>query len=571
MNTIQLIFKKDVLRLRWLLVCWVGIIALRCVISSSFFLDNIETQTRMLQSSQWIFSLMVFMLFVLIPLLVHDDSLIGSTAFWMGKPLSRKALLISKTIFILSFFIVLPTTAELLTLAENGITAHYLWLAVPQILSTWGGIALPVFLLASMTQRFNHFAIVLLSIGVVLIIINNILNLPVNSLLSGNYIPDYHNFHYTLGSLEISKLIITNIITIFGSILLITHQYLTGKTRRTILLSILILLIVPVANWHWSWDYLKSYTAYDKDWSHEKNIRYQLHLHKTDPQPQTKIAESTAQSNPFTITIDYYLDIDPAQFLAAKFSEDYQYNRLTKFWNHASSLSSLSLGNNYVETEPYIISLINLFEGYDLIPSVKNTSNSRPNYQHLIDEFTENHTHSLTDWQFKNKMFWQIYRFRITSTIPFKKNAKNTLFAQQYIVKDIKKAPQKAIATILEKDSVLTYDLSATKKIYYHTDYYSKKSEWKEGIYILRNNKTQEIVFPSFDNDPNNKRFNDPGQILQGNIRHIHFLGNDNTPLDEQWLADAELLRVDAIPEGHYQYKLAFDAATAEFIEKNEK
>ncbi|MCB9757083.1 MAG: hypothetical protein H6753_01510 [Candidatus Omnitrophica bacterium] len=564
MNTIQLIFKKDVLRLRWLLVCWVGIIALRCVISSSFFLDNIETQTRMLQSSQWIFSLMVFMLFVLIPLLVHDDSLIGSTAFWMGKPLSRKALLISKTIFILSFFIVLPTTAELLTLAENGITAHYLWLAMPQILSTWGGIALPVFLLASMTKKFSHFAIALFGIGVFCIAASLVEKNAFNFIMShGEQTPD--NYFFFIESINITICIVNAIIVGLSALTLITYQYLTGDTRKTTSLTIMFSIVLIIVNYFWCWDFMKTFSTHDKLLSSPPKTQIQLLLQTTNQQSQPEIVKFANASNPFTVEVNYYLDLAPDQFVVNIFHEHYQIDSTAGLipydWRKESNEN-----NDYVNKEPYLISLINLFKGYHVIPSIEQSSKRKPSYQYTIDG-EESFEYPLAHRQLGARMFWQIYRYQITSTVPFRENAHDKFFSQQFIVKNIEKSTDEITAIILEKQAVLKYDLLATRDIN-NIDDYDSSIQWNNAIYLLRNNQTQEIVFPSFDSDQRNKSVGGPFRILEGRVRYIHFFGNDNAPLNDDWLKDAELIRVDAIAEGRHLYTHGFYAETTELPEE---
>jgi hypothetical protein len=53
--------------------------------------------------------------------LIHEDSLVGTSAFWLTRPISRKSLLLAKGLYILLFLVIIPFSINFILLLHFGI------------------------------------------------------------------------------------------------------------------------------------------------------------------------------------------------------------------------------------------------------------------------------------------------------------------------------------------------------------------------------------------------------------------------------------------------------------------
>src|SRR6202000_1816827 len=68
---------------------------------------------------------------VFVPFIIQEEPLVGTTAFWQTRPLSRLQLLRSKLLFILAVFVLPPLVVKTGVLAANGIAPRDIALAIP--------------------------------------------------------------------------------------------------------------------------------------------------------------------------------------------------------------------------------------------------------------------------------------------------------------------------------------------------------------------------------------------------------------------------------------------------------
>ena len=96
--------KKDIRRMRVYVIIWCAFIAVSTLINFIFDLDNSELRNMKL--------IEIFFTVILMPILIHSEPTIGTTAFWVTRPIDLKKLMTSKLLFILFFFILLPLLPE---------------------------------------------------------------------------------------------------------------------------------------------------------------------------------------------------------------------------------------------------------------------------------------------------------------------------------------------------------------------------------------------------------------------------------------------------------------------------
>jgi len=162
MSLVLHIFKKDLLRLRIPLLVWLAALvfglALNGVNASAVAGDfTMQSTVNVAQSLMAIIQLILLAL--MLPMLMHDEPLSGTTAFWQTRPIGKSDLLKAKIIFLILFLVLLPTLGKLSMLAASHVPAKYLALALPEILLKNLALALVFSTAAVLTRSFVHYAI----------------------------------------------------------------------------------------------------------------------------------------------------------------------------------------------------------------------------------------------------------------------------------------------------------------------------------------------------------------------------------------------------------------------------
>jgi len=154
------VLKKD-LRRTWIpLAVWLVLLALSFVlVGSAAKPGDYEMQEFYVMVSAILPLFQTLMLIVIIPLVIQEDSIVGTTAFWLTLPISRGTMLRSKLLFALVVLVLPPLVAEMIVLAANGASPHYLGLAVPEILIGQLALITVIFVCAALTSSFGRFAI----------------------------------------------------------------------------------------------------------------------------------------------------------------------------------------------------------------------------------------------------------------------------------------------------------------------------------------------------------------------------------------------------------------------------
>lgn len=239
-------FKKDCLSLRWLLFVW-GVLIL---------LQSFLVGTAGLGASDWIGHLAYKMaaavipllqsllVVIMVPLLVHEEPLVGTSAAWLTRPLSRRTLLGSKALFALAVFVIPPLAAELGLLAASGVSPSDMALAGAEILLTQAALVVGAAALASVTPSFARFVVW----AVALIAASMLLGLALGiGQLYGN--PDKL---WRLADPELlrAQKVVGLFLTLLLGTTVVVHQYLTRRTRRSVLVGgggLVLLTAVQVA------------------------------------------------------------------------------------------------------------------------------------------------------------------------------------------------------------------------------------------------------------------------------------------------------------------------------------
>lgn len=187
---------------------------------------------------------------ILVPLLVHADALVGTEAFWLTRPISRRVLLAEKALFVGAFLIVPPLAAELGAMAANGVTRRDLALAVPEIALEHLALVAMVLALAVLTPGFARFALVGGATFALLLFIS----FAIFSIFLLAEDPNESQFVNAFA--DPSAGIVAAIATVVFGVAVVVHQYLTRRTRRSVAFAFAGIVVVVLAAFFWPWPLL---------------------------------------------------------------------------------------------------------------------------------------------------------------------------------------------------------------------------------------------------------------------------------------------------------------------------
>ena len=189
----------------------------------------------------WLLAALDFGLLVLIvSQLVQRDSTVGSTAFWLSRPVSGAILLAGKALFLL-LAVILPTLGlQVLLLLLNGVTPYDAIRSVPQIVVLQLLVLSALMMLACLTANLSRmlFAGIIAAVG--LAIVQYTLRLPIVQ-------------NRWDRSLEDSAAIGFSLFLLAVAVTAVCHQYLTRRTKRSLILASSVFpgMILFVTLWPW--------------------------------------------------------------------------------------------------------------------------------------------------------------------------------------------------------------------------------------------------------------------------------------------------------------------------------
>lgn len=250
MNLVFHQLKKDILRTRLLLGFWLVLVILQFALAGW----TVKPGDALMQSlDQMLNVLLTFfnylLVLVLVPVLVHQEPLVGTTAFWFTRPLARITLLASKAWYVL-LLVALPIAVQSIVFLANGVTLPDVIRAAPELFInelTW---MLIVATLAVLTPNFARFAIV----GATILIIWFLGMIVVQMVLVMRDPIAYTSIPFSLNE---SRGLVGSLITLgFGGTVVLL-QYLTRRMALAIVLAVASVALTVLVQYVWPWDFLK--------------------------------------------------------------------------------------------------------------------------------------------------------------------------------------------------------------------------------------------------------------------------------------------------------------------------
>ena len=257
MNMVMHIVRKDFRHLRFYLAGWFALVILRAAVIGYGPLDSSTWNLN----SFFYFELLAWfpqicLLLVIVSRLVQDDSLVGSTAFWLSRPISSRQLLLCKSLF-LGLTVILPLfVVELLLFAFHGVTARDVLRSIPQILVFELLLVLVLLSVAALTR--NLVRVVLLGLlG------------PIGWIWFYNFSRGHFLKQLDLGdhfgiTLAMSREIVFMLAHLAVAGIVVGHQYLTQRTGKSVTMAVAGILLSGLLTSTWSWDFMESAQRLDR-------------------------------------------------------------------------------------------------------------------------------------------------------------------------------------------------------------------------------------------------------------------------------------------------------------------
>jgi hypothetical protein len=547
------LFKKDLMRLKYLFIAWSLLILAQAALSiggNKIAAEILQFQIFLPFFTKLIGFLQGLMMIVIIPLIIQDDSLVGTTAFWYTRPISRKELLFAKVCMVLAILVMPLLVAELFVLAANGATAWHLLLAVPEVLIGKLAFIVPFVILAASTTRFSRYAfvgIIVFAVLVVLAIVWSVIPMFLPSL--GKYINNIELFKNP--SLAASIDVAEDIYVLLIGSVLIAHQFLTRNTKRTTGYLVVAFLAMTGFTRLWSWDFLKEVSVVQSSSAISEQLSVDFDTQHVIVADEVQYRKKDVRAKSVT-SRQIVKGLPAGQFVILKEMKDVKMKYPDGQTLESRYISAFK--REMFSSEKFMTPIQAALKDVKLLNPFK-------------EEFSYTEVFSLDEsdlHKFKNKTGtysasadFDIYKYEIVMQIPLKPGLKGSFGSERVVIYDVLEKENMISVIINEKKINLLFDRSIKKRS--RADIAQNIYSEYSPVYLIVNKKRQEAFLPETRDSVNvdvMAAFGPTRLETRAKLFDFTNLNNRNELLpaiDREWLADAELIRMDAIRTGTEQ------------------
>jgi hypothetical protein len=256
-GTTWLVVRKDVRQQALVLVAWVSLVVLRALLVGTGLDVHVDVQRLLTTSGEsllriayWTASLMQMALMVAIAAqVIHSDCLVGTTAFWLTRPIPRWRLAAAKLLSPFLLLVALPMLVEALVLAANGAGGPDLARALGESALERTVVLVPVMAVAAVTANLGTFVIAGIAsmTGTVLVafLFQVVLKLGVRG--------------RSVGAVETGPYVATAVL-VTVCLLALLHQVRTRRTGRSVMLLATGVVLFMLVGDRWAADWTSKRT-----------------------------------------------------------------------------------------------------------------------------------------------------------------------------------------------------------------------------------------------------------------------------------------------------------------------
>lgn len=551
MNFLLPVFKKDLLQLRLVLICWVVLLCVQSLMGiggAKIAADNLKLQMFLPQIAMFIQFLQGLTIIILVPLLVHSDPLVGTTAFWFTRPIGHKELLVTKVCFTAGILVLLVLLAELFVFAANGFSVKYILLAVPEILIDKAAFIIPFFLLAVITPKFSRYAIVgvsILAAYIAVIILWTLLSL---------FVPEFAEIHEVFTNTEaikshtlsLSVSVVVNIFMILFGSGVIVYQYLRKNTKWTVAWTVAVFLIMMVIGQFWEIDFIKGAAPASEAKLPAEAVTITISTDHISVNDDVSYTKNSVREKLFFAQLDISCPTSEEFGALTKLEPVIQYPTGEKLESSAI-ITWGSARDEYVFATPLQAAMT---QSKIVNPSLSPEEHG----EHVVykkifscDE-TELQRYKNKTGTYKASAEMAIYKYQVRSSLPLVRGSQDKFGPEQIVIFDILDQENGLSVIVGEKKVRLLFDRE-TEKL---DTYTALDRSFPRGFYLLENVKRGEAFMAKApDRALDIDEILDTASRLSSKIKKFEFVCNGLTPvIDKEWLKDARLVRVDAVRVG---------------------
>jgi hypothetical protein len=249
MNLIWHQLKKDLLRTRWLVGLWLFFALLQFSLAGASANPS-DAGRQMLLSMLGMFTSMLgsLLVMIIVPLVIQQEPLVGTTAFWLTRPISRRLLLAEKALFLCGL-ILLPLLVQSVVMLANGVTFSDTFLAAPEFIMGEVGWFITMAMLAVLTPSFGRFVIACALYLVFLLVC--VYLFQVFRVIGGSL------FASELPSLTVSRGFVSGVIVILFGSAVVLCQFFWRRFRLALALAIVGVAASSLISQLWPWNFFQ--------------------------------------------------------------------------------------------------------------------------------------------------------------------------------------------------------------------------------------------------------------------------------------------------------------------------
>jgi hypothetical protein len=246
MNLTWHIVKKDLRALKWPLLLWITLIVAKLGVGVALLnadgTEGVDWFNRM-DAVAKVLAAFEFVSFVLTAAIIQQDLLVGTTAFWMTRPISGARLLQAKLICIALVFIVAPVLVTLPWWLGCGYGGRELAWAVTETVAVQAIAVLMGLLWSVVTDGFARFLMWTLV---------TLFATPMLTAIIAYYASRHRGS--VLPELVATRFLLVLLLAVAGIFVVVVHQFLTRNIGRSIAIiaGAVGLIVLTGAFWPWS-------------------------------------------------------------------------------------------------------------------------------------------------------------------------------------------------------------------------------------------------------------------------------------------------------------------------------
>ena len=541
MSFLPFIFKKDIRRLKGWLGLWGAFLFIQFVIeimSLNWITENTSLDVSVHILMKVIRAAVFVLPVILIPFLIQEDSPVNENSFWMTRPISGMSLLLTKMCFIGVFFVLLPLLSELLILGIGGLDAGMILIAVPEIMIEQFIIIIPLMVIASFTENINKY---------LFFVFMFIAALMGFSLLGGKLNEFLAVMFFKQNSLYSPRdLMIPEIVLFIYGVMTLMIQF-SFRSKNYIGFA---LVMMTCLSPHFSPGLAKDTHGIPQRIA--TPIKFHVRTDLNHVFINDALRHQKAQERQKTIWVKQTVEGLPgSHFAILKYLEN-----IEMVYPQGEILRSYPIhveGKDFIDNQQFRIPLQGVLDQGVLVnPYIERFSSKEifrldeGDFQKVKDQVGRYQAHAVYD----------VYRYQYQTELPLNAGHTTRIGSQQLSVYDVLKTPTGVSIYVVQKDVDLIFS-SQEAKLNSTPDY--------RQVYLLYNAKRKQAFLPEIVEKPfiySNRMLG--RRRLSLHVQRLDFTHvngrNEGLPkINDQWLKDAVLMRIDAKEIGRQVKDIRFE------------